>query len=443
MQRYTLLALLGLLCAAAPLAAQPYIYWANYGGTIGRVGVDGTGSTLTFIPSAGSPIGVATDGNYVYWTTGTAIGRANPDGSNANLSFISGTGFNYAVAASDSYIYWAGGSKIGRADLDGTNVNLNFITGLNSVTGVAINGTHIYWADNNGIGRANLDGTGVTQNLITTPVSPYHVAVDGNFVYWTNYSSSSTIGRANLDGTGADQSFISLGGYCAGVDTDDNYVYWGCSGGKIGRANLNGTNADANFITGASSVWGITVPVSSTLPVELVSFTATLDGNGALLRWTTVSETNNSGFDIEHRSGTDTFRSVGFAPGHGTTLETTRYAHTATGLEPGTHVFRLKQIDFDGAFDYSPEVELTLDADGLALALYGVPATDAIRGSLSVPSAQTASVTLYDALGRKVASQDDVSGAFMLDVSGFASGSYVLRVEAGAASLTRTVVIAR
>ena len=432
-----------LLLLAMPAAAQPYVYWANYGSAaIGRAGLDGTGSNASFISGAGMPVGVAADGNYVYWTGANTISRAHLDGSNVNASFVGGTGFGYAVAVSNSHIYWASGNNIGRADLDGSNANTSFITGLNSATGVAINGTHIYWADNNGntIGRANLDGTAVMLNLITTPVSPYHVAVDGNYVYWTNYSTNTSIGRANLDGTGANQSFIALSNYCAGVDTDDNYVYWSCSNGKIGRANLDGTGANLDFITGAGGPWGIAVPISSTLPVELVSFTATLDGTSGLLRWATASETNNAGFSIEHRSGAGSYQSVGFQAGQGTTAEASRYSFATEALAPGTHTFRLKQTDFDGAFSYSPEVELTVSPAGLMLMARAEAGR--ITGTVAAPQGKPVTVALFDALGRRVAAQQIETGAFTLG-GDLASGVYVVRVTGGSQTLTRSVVVAR
>ncbi len=188
---------------------------------------------------------------------------------------------------------------------------------------------------------------------------------------------------------------------------------------------------------------GVAGQTTGMLPVELVAFTATLDGTSAHLAWSTASETNNAGFDVEHRSGADSFRAVGFVPGHGTKLETSSYAQTVTGLAPGTHLFRLRQVDFDGAFEYSPEVELTLEADGLALALVGLPASEALRGTLIVPNAGSARVTLYDVLGRKQAEQDVPAGAFTFDVSTFAAGSYVLRVESGSQAITRSVSVLR
>ncbi len=179
------------------------------------------------------------------------------------------------------------------------------------------------------------------------------------------------------------------------------------------------------------------------LPVELVSFRVVADGQGAALTWETASETNNAGFEVEYRAGSGAFRSVGFVVGRGTTAETSRYHHTLEGLAAGTHVFRLRQVDFDGAFEYSPEVELSIEADGLALTLHTNPARDEIRGSVFLPDGQRARVVLYDGVGRRVLTQEDVAGAFSLNVTALSSGSYVLRLETGQQAVTRRIVVLR
>lgn len=181
----------------------------------------------------------------------------------------------------------------------------------------------------------------------------------------------------------------------------------------------------------------MTLTTDTALPVELVAFTATLDGSSALLRWETASETNNAGFDVEHRQGTVPFRTVGFTPGRGTTAEASSYTHAIEGLAPGTHTFRLKQIDFDGAFAYSAEVEVTLRAGGLSLALRSVAA--GIEGVVALPHG-AARVEVYDVLGRRV-SVSETTGAFA--VSSLAAGVYVVRVEADAQVITHSVVVAR
>ncbi|GAB5519456.1 MAG: hypothetical protein RhofKO_17070 [Rhodothermales bacterium] len=106
----------------------------------------------------------------------------------------------------------------------------------------------------------------------------------------------------------------------------------------------------------------VTFTSTAALPVELTAFTATVDGDAAHLAWETASETNNAGFRIEHwHPGDAAWTERGFAYGHGTTLEAQRYRFTAEGLVPGSHRFRLRQVDYDGTFEYSPEIEVSVE----------------------------------------------------------------------------------
>src|SRR5690606_28712319 len=115
-----------------------------------------------------------------------------------------------------------------------------------------------------------------------------------------------------------------------------------------------GTLPDHNFITTESQPRGVALGPSSTLPGELVSFTATLDGPDGVLAWQTASETNNAGFEVEHtavetrRGASLPWQRLAFVAGRGTTAEPQSYTYRAAGLEPGRHVFRLRQVDYDG-----------------------------------------------------------------------------------------------
>ena len=105
--------------------------------------------------------------------------------------------------------------------------------------------------------------------------------------------------------------------------------------------------------------------VSSIVPVELISFDSFVNGNNVTLNWRTATETNNMGFEIERKSRSSTpflkewafeftdWKSVGFVNGNGTTTETKSYSFLDEGLSSGKFQYRLKQIDFDGSFEYS------------------------------------------------------------------------------------------
>ncbi len=87
------------------------------------------------------------------------------------------------------------------------------------------------------------------------------------------------------------------------------------------------------------------------LPVELASFTATVNDNEVRLSWQTATETNNGGFEIERLQ--DSWQNVGFVEGHGTTTNEQNYSFIDKNLSPGKYQYRLKQIDYDVSFKYS------------------------------------------------------------------------------------------
>jgi hypothetical protein len=109
---------------------------------------------------------------------------------------------------------------------------------------------------------------------------------------------------------------------------------------------------------------------SDIVPVELTSFTATVTRNAVSLNWQTATETNNSGFEIERKQvgspqssvGNLEWNKIGFVPGFGTTTEPKSYSFTDENLSSGKYQYRLKQIDFDGSFEYSNIIEVEINS---------------------------------------------------------------------------------
>ncbi|MDX1546168.1 MAG: hypothetical protein R3247_04235 [Rhodothermales bacterium] len=183
------------------------------------------------------------------------------------------------------------------------------------------------------------------------------------------------------------------------------------------------------------------------LPVELIAFEALLDGAAVLLRWETASETNNAGFEVQRR-GTGAWRAEGVVEGQGTTSEAQHYRFTVAGLPPGQHVFRLKQIDYDGTFAYSPVVEVAVGVPG-AFQLsnpYPNPFAGRLHFSLGVARAQPVEVAVFDAAGRRVATLFDgpmaagQAQALTFDARGAPPGLYLIRVRGAYFLASRAVV---
>lgn len=148
------------------------------------------------------------------------------------------------------------------------------------------------------------------------------------------------------------------------------------------------------------------------VPVELTSFTATVSDQDVLLNWSTATETNNSGFEIERKAGSlntvqgSQWEKIGFVPGAGTTTEQREYSYSDENISYGTYHYRLKQIDYDGSFNYSNEVEVTVgsvpDAYGL-FQNYPNPFNPTTTIKFQVPEMSNVTVKVFNMLGQEIA----------------------------------------
>lgn len=145
------------------------------------------------------------------------------------------------------------------------------------------------------------------------------------------------------------------------------------------------------------------------IPVELTSFTASvldlMNENAVELNWSTASELNNSGFSVERKSVNTEWLNVGFVDGNGTTTETHNYSFVDKGMEPGSYIYRLKQIDYDGSFTYSAEVEVDIAQPGYFQLSqnYPNPFNPSTTISYQLAAGSNVSLKLYDVLGKEVA----------------------------------------
>ena len=96
------------------------------------------------------------------------------------------------------------------------------------------------------------------------------------------------------------------------------------------------------------------------VPVELTSFLASVSGNDVRLSWSTESEINNSGFEINRSENIDNWEIISFISGYGTCTEPKNYNFIDEDLKPSKYNYRIKQIDFDGTFKYSDIVEVNI-----------------------------------------------------------------------------------
>ena len=221
----------------------------------------------------------------------------------------------------------------------------------------------------------------------------------------------------------------------------------GSLGGQLIAASLAGTGRFRHLpFTGTIGIKG---GGGQNLPVQLTAFDAVLSGQKAHLTWATAAELNNNGFEILHAIGSGDFQAIAFVEGHGTTLDAQQYTYTTRSLTPGTHRFRLKQIDRDGAYVQTEAVEVTvaMEEQYTVEAAYPNPFNPQTNLSFRVRQAQRVTVALYNMLGQRVQVlqegmvQADAPQVVRVDGSSLASGTYLVRIAGANFAETQRIVL--
>jgi len=214
------------------------------------------------------------------------------------------------------------------------------------------------------------------------------------------------------------------------------------------------------------SHWGneATAYVPNIVPVELQSFTAEDYGRDVKLIWSTATETNNQGFEIERLQDSkieslNEWESVGFVPGFGTTTEVHHYSFVDESLQPGNYQYRLKQIDFDGKFEYSNIIEVAVDVpkkfsleqnfpnpfNPTTKIKYQIPLSPPLlKGESEAGGFVTLKV--YDVLGNEIATlvnEQKPTGTYevVFDGTGLPSGIYFYQLKAGSFVETKKMIL--
>ena len=309
-----------------------------------------------------------------------------------------------------------------------------------------------------------------TKIVCTNEVKPTNLVAVGDWQSevgeagdWTNNSTITRMRDDGLDGdwTAGDGIFVyhistlPAGSWQGKAVHSGTWHSWGADGRSEDGVNLQFTTTSANqhvYIYVNTNTGRVTFSYNSPVPVELTSFTANVSDYTVTLNWTTATETNNKGFEVQklrvksEELNSANWETIAFVAGNGTVSEPRSYSYSDK-VAPGKYSYRLKQTDFDGSFEYSSAVEADVNPATFSLEQnYPNPFNPSTRISFSIPSAENVTVKLYDLTGKEVATvvdsrMDAGRHEVTLRAEGLASGVYMFKLTAGAFTSTKKLSV--
>ncbi|MBK8983607.1 MAG: T9SS type A sorting domain-containing protein [Ignavibacteria bacterium] len=185
------------------------------------------------------------------------------------------------------------------------------------------------------------------------------------------------------------------------------------------------------------------------LPVELSSFVSTISGSSVTLNWATASETNNSGFDIERSSVNGTWSKIGNVSGNGTSAVGHNYTYTDKNLSSGIYNYRLKQIDFNGNFEYfnlSNEVNIGIPVKYDLSQNYPNPFNPSTSINYDLPVDGNVSLKIFDMSGKELmtlVNEVKTAGYYSVNfnASDLSSGVYFYTITADNFTATKKMML--
>lgn len=176
-----------------------------------------------------------------------------------------------------------------------------------------------------------------------------------------------------------------------------------------------------------------------TVPVELTSLSASVSGKSVIINWSTATEKNNMGFEIQRSSDKTSFAKIGYVNGSGSTTEIKNYSFADNNVLTAKSYYRLKQVDFDGSYKYSSVVEAEIgDISSYSLDQnYPNPFNPSTQIKYSLLTNSNVKVTIFNALGettKELANEVQQSGVHIVNfnAAGLSSGIYFYSIQANA-----------
>ena len=255
------------------------------------------------------------------------------------------------------------------------------------------------------------------------------------FQFNSNSNTFSDNGGIMLLSDGANTCGVSYGNKnCGGLsncnDWSDNLI----DGCPLLPPSFFGPGPDCGYIP---------VPLQGALPVELTSFESrVIDNNSVILFWSTASEQNNSHFVIEHSRDGQQFKEIGQRTGMGTTSNAHTYNMRHERLSKGHHYYRLKQVDFDGKYEYSHIITAELRLTLVDVSITPNPAMEKVTIFIDTPISIASSYQLIN-MKKEVMIERTIgegNSSFEMDMTDLPGGVYFMRFYVDQQVITKKII---
>ncbi len=319
-------------------------------------------------------------------------------------------------------------------DFGSTWTNVSSVTGWSTPCDIEVfpDSSNIILAGDNGTGIWRSSDYGVTwsQKFYTGGEIPTITTSKQKHGYAWATKWSGGGGYVQTTDYGMTWNYVNYfnGNYLWGTSTnpqDSNYVMAACyscgnvymsrDGGNtwmptsISPANYAVVIVDSMTVFAAQSggIYKLNSPFFVT-PVELTNFSANANGAEVTLNWSTATETNNKGFEIQRNQKSkiksQNWEKIGFTPGHGTTTEPNIYSFVDNSVSSGNYIYRLEQVDYDGTFKYSKEVEadVNIPVNFSLEQNHPNPFNPSTIIEFTIPSDAFVKIKLFNLLGQEV-----------------------------------------
>jgi hypothetical protein len=337
-----------------------------------------------------------------------------------------------AVVPSGSSVTTTVGSSSGVKDITFTTVN----------TGGNVNVSHFT--------SAPASTTGITGNVsaFRWVIQPDNsLAYDQAAGYTVRFSVADMSGIAELaDGDNSTIKLYKRSTPGSGTFTDEGYMTY----------HRNGTDGDQSddylvsaLITDGFSEFALGSG-SEPLPVELTSFSASVDQHRVVLNWKTATEINTNGFSVLRSADKTNWKEIGFIKASGNSNTPLTYRFVDQAVANGSYTYKLKMVDNDGTYKFSSESQVTVYTPNTFELAQNYPNPFNPSTMISYSLATDAKVTLkvYNALGSEVAtvvnelqSAGPHAVSFSADQYHLSSGIYFYKIQAGNFSETRRMML--